>query len=348
MKITRIVAACSFLLSFYPSLSTGADRENAPLLKENLSTLIHREIKVNAGDESGEKRMSAAKHLSVKVSQGEQGASDLLMKLANSMRYNEANTAYHCLRFMVRDDPEWAKDNFSNFLFKDVDAKRGWPKFLRAIFTTKQKESNLVPDAPLQALGIGAQFLINCKLGVNSNSVELFVKDFLIGLCASENESHRHLAAQIIAGHCYVELGGEHYGRKDLDSELVRWPGRYLVELFESQDPCKQLICYAALVKIASNLKDLAMGYQKSSNALLKPLLSTPNDESFAALLVATYRVNNMPTSDSFQEVFEFSEGFEEKVKALEPGVELIKAKYQEFPRFPSPDYKLSSSKSKK
>lgn len=371
MKITIAIAAYMFLLSFYPAAGNGLMEERCPFYEEVVSPLKCREIETYAKDADERKRHDVAKSLFIRVSQGEQDAPNLLVKLANSMWLNETSTAYLCLKLMVKYNPKWANDNLEKFLIRRTEVEgtsvtNGQKKRLLSLkklsFNKKPKVSS--PALPSQAIGIGTQYLINTKVGINLNTVEFFVRDFLKSLCESQKESDHHVVAQVITEHCYWELDVQHHRQENQRNDAIHWPSHYLVELFKSGIPHKQDICYAVLAKTANELDYLAQQQRITPKDLLELLLSTKEDISFAALLATTYVINKHESNFSYRnskfswspffkakaknggyfsvrehdnDVNEFSKSFGEQIKRLIPQIESIKERYQEFPLLPLP-----------
>lgn len=132
------------------------------------------------------------------------------------------------------------------------------------------------------------------------------------------------------------------------------------MELFESEEICKQLVCYAVLEKTVGNIEHLIRDYKTTIRDLVNPLLATTKDESFVALLMAVYIINrpkNLSPSHKGNWFFRgknkgytilenpdydlegFSTNFKGLVDALILKMELIKEKYQVFPQLLVPYY---------
>lgn len=365
VNINTIFVFLAFMFIANQAVSNEFDIENCPFNEKKIISMNLREIQRYARKGCENERSDAAKALFIRVSQEEMKASDLLDQLSGSTCLGEARTAYLCLRSMVRYNRTWAEKNLAKFLVKYMASQLGTTKEIKkdrlsklwqSVFGKRKKIDDSIPAAPLTTLGVGAQLLINYKVGANCDKAECFIKDFLIGLCESKNESDHHIAAQVIAEHCYTELDTVYHKSKNYHGELVRWPGQHLVDLFESGEPGKQFICYSVLKKAAKDLDDLTSQYKKPIKDILEPLLAKPKDENFAALLVTTYLINQPERSSvnvilkrksqnkvylSLKETDDIMDGFsldfQKKIGNLKSRVDSIKEKYQPFPSLPVP-----------
>lgn len=106
MKTNIVVIGFAFLFSIYPAVSSDRfDIENCPIYQNLQTTSLMDYQQIEEQARSQDQKKKSARHLFVRINQGETEASSLLMKLANSMQVNEASTAFLCLKMMLMYNP---------------------------------------------------------------------------------------------------------------------------------------------------------------------------------------------------------------------------------------------------